>query len=78
MISITLSNLILLFMIPGLVSIGIWWLAAVLRERRLDKLKRQSLLRCRICGCAYPAPEEDISRCPSCQSLNQQEPQHQI
>lgn len=77
MISITLSQLLLLLMIPGLLSIGVWWLRTVWLEKRLDRTFRQSTLRCRICGCAYPAPEEDgtLSRCPSCKSLNLHEPQ---
>ncbi len=78
MISISLSKLILLFMIPGMISICLWWLIAVWKDRRQDKVMRQSMLRCRICGCAYPVAAEEISRCPSCQSLNRQEPQHQI
>ncbi len=78
MISINLSDLILLFMIPGLLSIGLWWLRTVLKDRRRDKVRRLSTLRCRICGCTYPATEEAISRCPSCQSANLQEPQHII
>ena len=78
MISISLSQLILLFMIPGLISIVLWWVYAVWRDRQRDKVQRLSMLRCRICGCAYPVTEEDISRCPSCQSLNHQEPPLQI
>lgn len=75
MISISLSQLILLFMIPGMLSIGLWWLCAVLRERREDRTQRLAALRCRICGCAYPAEAgQETSRCPSCQSANLQEP----
>ncbi len=80
MISISLSQLILLCMIPGMIVIGLWWLFAVWRDRRRDRILRLAVLRCRICGCAYPAPssDEEISHCPSCQSANVQEPQHII
>ncbi len=79
MISLNLSQLILLCMIPGMLSIGLWWVCAVLRERREDRIQRLSTLRCRICGCAYPADaEQEISRCPSCQSANLQEVQRII
>jgi predicted Zn-ribbon and HTH transcriptional regulator len=79
MISISLSQLILLCMIPGLLSISLWWLHTVWKERKRDQVLRLSTLRCRICGCAYPAPspDADISYCPSCKSANLQEP-HRI
>ena len=80
MISITLTQLLLLLMIPGLLSIGLWWLKTVTEEKRRDRSLRQATLRCRICGCAYPAPEEDgvISKCPSCKSSNLHEPENII
>lgn len=80
MISITLSQLLLLLMIPGLISIGLWWLTTVWKEHRRDLSIRQSTLRCRICGCVYPAPDEQgaITQCPSCKSSNLNEPQRLI
>ena len=77
MISITLTQLLLLLMIPGLLSIGLWWLKTVREEKHRDRTLRQSTLRCRICGCSYPAPEEDgvITHCPSCKSSNLHETQ---
>lgn len=80
MISITLSQLLLILMIPGLISIGLWWLGTVWKENLRDRSIRQSTLRCRICGCVYPAPEEPnaISQCPSCKSSNLNEPQRLI
>jgi uncharacterized paraquat-inducible protein A len=76
MISISLSQLLLILMIPGLVSIGLWWLVTVWKENQQSRTLRQSTLRCRICSCAYPAPEETgaISQCPSCKSSNLNEP----
>lgn len=77
MISITLAQLLLLLMIPGLLSIGLWWLKTVREETRRDRTLRLSTLRCRICGCSYPAPDQEgvISQCPSCKSSNLHEPQ---
>jgi predicted Zn-ribbon and HTH transcriptional regulator len=80
MISISLSQLLLLLMIPGLISVGLWWLNTVWKEHRRDRTLRQSTLRCRICGCVYPTPEEPgtLTRCPSCKSSNLNEPQKLI
>ena len=77
MISITLSQLLVLLMIPGLLSIGLWWLKTVREETHRDRTLRQATLRCRICGCSYPTPDQEgtISQCPSCKSANLHEPQ---
>lgn len=80
MISISLPQLILLCMIPGLLTITIWWLATVIRERQQDRILRRTSLRCRICGFSYqpdsgPAP---LSHCPSCKSANLHEPERII
>lgn len=80
MISISLSQLILLCMIPGLLTITLWWLVTAVRERKQDRILRRSTLRCRICGYSYqPSVGPDpISHCPSCQSANIDEPESLI
>jgi predicted Zn-ribbon and HTH transcriptional regulator len=80
MIQIRLSELLLLCMIPGLLSIVLWWARTVWREHQQDRLHREAVIRCRICGCAYPAPETEgqVSHCPSCKSANLAEPQRLI
>jgi len=79
-ISISLSQLILLCMIPGMLTILLWWLRTTLSERRQDQILRRRSLRCRICGYPYqPASTTDqTSRCPSCKSLNLHEPERII
>ena len=80
MISLTLSQILLLLMVPGLLAIALWWLVNVVKDRRRDHILRQSTLRCRICGCAYPSQGRagEISRCPACASANIQEDQRII
>jgi predicted Zn-ribbon and HTH transcriptional regulator len=74
-ISISLSQLILLCMIPGLLTISVWWLRTVFKERRSDQILRRSTLRCRVCGYSYAptAPTSELSHCPSCKSANLKE-----
>jgi predicted Zn-ribbon and HTH transcriptional regulator len=82
MINISLSQLILLCMIPGMLTILAWWLRTVIVERRQDRMLRSSSLRCRICGYSYqpttPPDSGTASHCPSCQSANLHEPERII
>jgi len=80
MISTRLSDLILLCMIPGLATIGLWWIISIWVERARDRVMRSNVIRCRICGCAYRAAVADgkVSHCPSCGSANLLEPDELI
>jgi predicted Zn-ribbon and HTH transcriptional regulator len=76
MIQVRLSELILILMIPGMLSLIYFWLRSVLKERRQDRVMRSAMLRCRICG--YPfvpmVTEGEITHCPSCKSANLNKP----
>jgi predicted Zn-ribbon and HTH transcriptional regulator len=72
MIPVTLSQFVLILMLPGLLSIAYWWLRTVGRDYRKDRILLQSTLRCRICSCLFSPkePEGAITHCPSCNSAN--------
>ena len=75
MIPIRLTDLILLCMIPGLLTVGGLWVFSVWRDRARDRLLRELTVRCRICSCVYTPNEEDsLSQCPSCHSTNERTP----
>jgi hypothetical protein len=72
MIQVTLTTLVLLGMAVGVVLLGIIWLIAVWRERRVENRARQDLVGCRICGHVYEnAEKRPVSACPQCGSLNE-------
>lgn len=72
MIKVTLSQLIFIGMILGIVTVGFLWLHAVLRDRRTHKRARSNVRLCRICGCAYQPPSnEDVTVCPVCDTPNE-------
>ncbi len=73
MIQVTLTNLVLLGMVVGVVLLGSIWLVAVWRERRDESKVRKDLVGCRICGHVYEnADRRPVSACPQCGSLNEQ------
>ncbi|MCB1227546.1 MAG: hypothetical protein KDK99_17135 [Verrucomicrobiales bacterium] len=79
MFEISLSHLILLCMIPGLLTVGGLWLISVWRERSRDRRQRLRVVRCRICGRVYPPETRDvITSCPSCGSANERAPLRMI
>ncbi len=72
MIGISLSHLIILVMITGILLIGVLWLVSFWQERRREIHHRRVAIQCRICGCGYVCGvEDDLSVCPMCDSRNE-------
>lgn len=79
MIGISLSHLIILVMVTGILLIGILWLVSFWQERRRDVHHRRVAIQCRICGCGYVSEtERDLSICPMCDSPNERHRSRQI
>lgn len=72
MVHVSLTTLLMLGMIVGLVLLGIFWMYAVWKQRRLEGRARQDLISCRICGNIYEnAARSPMTACPQCGSLNE-------
>ncbi len=72
MIQVSLTTLLLLGMVVGLLLLGGFWLYAVLKQRRIEGRARQDLVSCRICGNIYEnTVRSPMTACPQCGSLNE-------
>lgn len=72
MIPVTLTTLLLTGMCVGVALLGVFWIIAVLGERRVENRARADLVHCRICGHIYENGEnKTVSACPQCGSLNE-------
>lgn len=73
MISIGLSQLIMLVMLIGVSMVSALWFYTFWREQRRESKRRRIAIQCRICGCCYAiTPQsERITQCPACGSKNE-------
>lgn len=72
MIPVSLTTLLLAGMCVGVALLGVFWIAAVWKERRTENRARADLVHCRICGFIYENGEnKTVSACPQCGSLNE-------
>ena len=72
MIQVTLTNLILLGMAVAVGLLTLFWLIAVIKERRHEQRARQDLIHCRICGSIFEYTAKlKVMHCPSCGSQNE-------
>lgn len=72
MIQVSLTTLLLIGMSVGVGLLGVFWVIAVLVERRTESKARADLVHCRICGHIYENGEnKTVSACSQCGSLNE-------
>ncbi len=72
MIRISLSLLILIYLMIFLVIVFGIWLYSAWRRRHEEWRMARYRMRCGICGYQYEdRGDEVLSRCPNCQSLNE-------
>ena len=72
MIQVSLTNLILLGMVAAVGLLTLFWMIAVIRERRHELRARNDLIHCRICGSIFEnAARLKVMHCPSCGSQNE-------
>ncbi len=78
MINVSMSQLVLIIMVAGMVMVGLWWALGVASVRRAETRKRKGVIMCRICGVHYEVEEEDITTCPACKTVNERRPMREI
>jgi DNA-directed RNA polymerase subunit RPC12/RpoP len=72
MIQVSLTNLILLGMTAAVSMLTLFWMVAVIKQRRHEKMARQDLIHCRICGSIFEnSAKLKVMHCPSCGSQNE-------
>jgi hypothetical protein len=72
MIRVSLTLLIMVYMGLLVGLIGVVWFYSAVKVRREERLAFKYRVRCGICGFIYEDKgEEVLSRCPSCNSLNE-------
>ena len=74
MIGISLSKLIVLVMLIGVVFVAVLWIHSLWQDRRREVRRRRIALQCRICGHVYAnTPKDTVTTCPSCGSRNERQ-----
>jgi predicted RNA-binding Zn-ribbon protein involved in translation (DUF1610 family) len=72
MIQVSLTELILLGMAVCIGLLTLFWLMAVVWERRNERRVRSDLIHCRICGTIFENAERlKVMHCPLCGSQNE-------
>ena len=74
MFPVSLSNLIVAYLITALALVAVLWLVADRGRRRRERKHLEHTVLCRICGEIFEDEGEDeIVTCPSCAAKNERE-----
>ena len=74
MINVTLSQMVLLCFVLGLLLVLLSWVFGAARVQRAEKRRVRGVITCRICGVRYEAEQGETSTCPACATPNESEP----
>ena len=79
MFQISMTTLICVYLAILSVALMAIWLAVVALRTRRERNSRKGISICRICGFAFKPPtDQQVFRCPQCESLNEREQLHEI